>query len=199
MGFWGDFDPVLIQFVTILFLLMLGLVYYLTYLRNIRKEEEEEKAIYVSGKTVLVEPEEKRIPVIVPPQLKEERKPEISELLDVLLEQEVTEHKLRLLERQLSEIISDEIVVRTELVLLLEIVRFRIRPQYPALEFFKPKKQLTTVHKAKIAAARRGKKKSEEEKAKIASSMKGRKMSDEHKAKIAAAKKGKKKKSEKEE
>ncbi len=187
-GLPGFIDPVLIQFVTILFLLMLGILYYSSLIRNSRREEE--KPVIVSGKTILVEPEEKKVPTIIPPLLKEERKPEISELLEILSEQQVTEQKLRLLERQLSEILSEEIQTKGELILVLEIILFRIRPQLPALEFFKPKKRLTPGHKAKDCSKKR-KEEDREEKAKIAVSMKGRKMSEEHKAKIASCKKRK--------
>ena len=109
-----------------------------------------------------------------------------------------------MLDSQLLENVKEEAEIRERLTILIKLVEIRINlieplslqqlkalPQ-PKRTYKKKRKVLTAEHKAKIAAARKGKKQTEITKQKIVLSKTGRKMSDEHKAKIAAARKGKK-------
>ena len=109
-----------------------------------------------------------------------------------------------MLDSQLLEHVKDEVEIREKLTILIKLVEIRVNlveplslqqlkalPQ-PKRTYKKKRKVLTVEHKAKIAAARRGKKQTEITKQKIVIAKTGRKMSDEHKAKIAAARRGKK-------
>ena len=106
-----------------------------------------------------------------------------------------------MLDSQLLEHVKDEVEIREKLTILIKLVEIRVSlveplslqqlkalPQ-PKRTYKKKKKILTVEHKAKIAAARRGKKQTQETKQKIADSRMGKKMLESTKQKISKSRK----------
>ena len=113
---------------------------------------------------------------------------------------EVLQKKLQLLDTQLLDLVNEEVQIKEKLNILLQIVELRIHLVHPLLPqlkslpapkrtYKKKRKVLSVEHKAKTAAARRGKRQTEETKQKIAESRTGRKMSDSTKQRISKSKK----------
>ncbi|MEC7711470.1 MAG: NUMOD3 domain-containing DNA-binding protein, partial [Thermoproteota archaeon] len=199
-------QPFPIQFVVILLLVMLAIGLALTV------EMRRRKARKIVASQLLFETEEvirppsitePKPPVIIPQELEQE-KSDLIELSEILQAQEAIQKKLHLLETQLLENVKQEAEIRERLTILVKLVEIRINlveplsTQYlkalpqPKRTYKKKKKVLTVEHKAKIAAARKGKKQSEITKQKIAESRTGKKMSESTKQKISKTRKTKK-------
>ncbi len=200
-------QPLPIQFAVILLLVLLaiGLTLAIKFRKRIERKIVSgqllfEREVETIRPPTIAKPEPQ---TVIPEQLEQE-KPVLIELLESLQRQEEIQKKLHLLDSQLLENVKEEAEIRERLTVLIKLVEIRINlieplslqqlkalPQ-PKRTYKKKRKVLTVEHKAKIAAARRGKKQTEITKQKIVLSKTGRKMSDEHKAKIAAARRGKK-------
>ena len=200
-------QPLTVQFAVILLLVLLAIGIFLTV------EMRKRKARKIVSSQLVFETEEEVIrppsitkpePSVIIPQKLDQEKSDLIELLEILRTQEVIQKKLQTLESQLLEHVKEEAEIRERLTVLIKLVEIRanlIEPlslqqlkalPRPKRTYKKKQKVLTVEHKAKIAAARRGKKQTEITKQKIVIAKTGRKMSEEHKAKIAAARRGKK-------
>jgi len=200
-------QPLPIQFAVILLLVLLaiGLTLAIKFRKRIERKIISGQLLFERELETIRQPTIRKpeTQTIIPEQLEQE-KPVLIELFEALQRQEIIQKKLHLLDSQLLENVNEEAEIRERLTILIKLVEIRVNlveplslqqlkalPQ-PKRTYKKKKKILTVEHKAKIAAARRGKKQTEITKQKIVLSKTGRKMSDEHKAKIAAARRGKK-------
>ena len=200
-------QPLPVQFTVILLLVLLaiGLTLTIKFRKRIERKIASGQLLFEREPEIIRPPTitKPEPPIVIPEQLEQE-KPVLTELLEALQRQELIQKKLHLLDSQLLENVKDEAEIREKLTILIKLVEIRVSlveplslqqlkalPQ-PKRTYKKKKKILTVEHKAKIAAARKGKKQTEITKQKIVLAKTGRKMSDEHKAKIAAARKGKK-------
>ena len=140
-------------------------------------------------------------PQTIIPQELEQEKDVLIKLLQTLQTQEEIQKKIHRLESQLLEHVKEEAKINERLTTLVRLVEIRVNlvepllPQQlkalpqPRRTYKKKKKVLTVEHKAKIAAARRGKKQTEITKQKIADSRIGKKMSESTKQKISKSRK----------
>ena len=200
-------QPLPIQFGVILLLVMLAIGLTLTIEIRRRKARKivSSQLVFETKEDVIRQPviPKSEPPIIISQELEPE-KAVLIQLLKTLQTQEEIQKKIHLLESQLLEHVNEEVKVREKLTTLIKLVEIRLNLVEPLLAqqlkalprpkrtYKKKRKVLTVEHKAKIAAARRGKKQTEITKQKIVIAKTGRKMFDEHKAKIAAARRGKK-------
>ena len=203
-------QPLVLQFTVILLLLLLTVGLLLAI--GIRRRKEKQ----IVASQLLFETKDE---VIKPPRVIEEQPSEIRlqkiieeesnlvKILESLQTQEKIQKQLHLLETQLLEHVTEEAEIRKRLAILLQIVEIRIKLVHPLLPqlkslpvpkrtYKKKRKVLSVEHKAKIAAARKGKKQTQETKQKIAESRTGKKMSESTKQKISKAKKVQKSRSD---
>ena len=201
-------QPIPVQFAIILLLVLLTIGLVLTVEMRRRKARKiiSSELVYETEEEVIKPPirTEPEPPIIIPQELDQE-KHDLIELLQLLEIQEAIQKKLQTLESQLLENVREEAAIRERLTILIKLVEIRINlveplslQQLKALPrpkrtYKKKKKVLTVEHKAKIAAARRGKKQSEITKQKIAESRIGKKMSESTKQKISKSRKTEKK------
>ena len=199
-------QPPVIQFVAILFLILLaiGLLLAVSQRKRLRikivssqlQYEIEDKVITPQVMSEVLPPSD-RLPELV------EEEPVIIKLLQTLHAQEVIQKELHNLESQLLEHVKEEAQIRERLANLVQLVEIRVHLVEPLLlhelkslpapkrTYKKKRKVLSEEHKIKIAAARRGKTQTEETKQKIAESKTGRKMSESTKKRISKSKKNK--------
>ena len=200
-------QPPVMQFAVILFLVLLaiGLLLAVNQRRRLRREIVSSQLQYEMEDEVIKPPV---MPDVLPPSARlpelVEEEPELIKLLQTLNAQEAIQKELHNLESQLLEHVKEESQIRERLTILLQLVEIRVHLVEPLLlqqlkslpaprrTYKKKRKVLSVEHKAKIAAARMGKKQSEETKQKIAESRTGRKMSESTKQRISKSKKTRK-------
>jgi len=200
-------QPPVMQFAVILFLVLLaiGLLLAVNQRRRLRREIVSSQLQYEMEDEVIKPPV---MPDVLPPSARlpklVEEEPELIKLLQTLHAQEAIQKELHNLESQLLEHVKEESQIRERLTILLQLVEIRVHLVEPLLlqqlkslpaprrTYKKKRKVLSVEHKAKIAAARMGKKQSEETKQKIAESRTGRKMSESTKQRISKSKKTRK-------
>ena len=202
-------QPLPIQFTVILLLVLLaiGLTLTIKFRKRIERKIASGQLLFEREPEIIRPPTitEPEPPRTIPEQLEQE-KPVLTELLEALQRQELIQKKLHLLDSQLLENVKEEAEIREKLTILIKLVEIRASlveplslqqlkalPQ-PRRTYKKKKKVLTVEHKAKIAAARRGKKQTQETKKKIADSRIGKKMLESTKQKISKSRKTEKSK-----
>ncbi len=203
----GECVPIRVSIIILLIILLVGLAMLLPGLKILRRRAELLEQLEITRRPVEEIPEELQKPprIEIPEPEIEIPEPEIEiddieQLVNSLQEQTIIQEQIRRMKLQLLELTQEKRTIQRNLTALLEQVYQEVRPKVlpqlpeqllalpaPKRKYTKKKRTLTDEHKAKIAAAKRGRKLTPQTKEKISTVKKGRKMSDEHKAKIAAA------------